>query len=71
MCIAVSKYQIEAGSVLKILPILPINRVDIWRDRCDRQSRKNLVNCVNEKENKTKRLIIHNQQTIDILNKCM
>ena len=29
------------------LPVYPA-RVDIWRDRCDRRSRKNVVNCVNK-----------------------
>ena len=31
-------------------------RVDIWRDRCDRRSRKNLVNCVNFEEKDAKSL---------------
>ena len=51
-------------------------RVDIWRDRCDRRSGKNLVNCVNFYENNAKNLIIlptnwviiHNQETFDIEN---
>ena len=46
-------FQINAHWILDPYPI----RVDIWRDRCDRRSRKNLVRCVifleNNGNNKT------------------
>ena len=44
--------QIDPGTALKYNEVLTYSqgtsRVDIWRNRCDRRSRKNLVNCVNE-----------------------
>ena len=44
-------FQINAHWILDpYFPFLPI-RVDIWRNRCDRPSRKNLVRCVNFSEN--------------------
>ena len=49
-------------------------RVDIWRDRCDRRSRKKLVNCINFSGKTAKfltknRVLIANLFTFDV--KCV